>query len=133
MTYVNATETCLFNSSRNVLCSLTASLFSTYGQFISSNMTFLECTFVILTYLSNWLTFIDSAYIDRDILVVGFRSRVYGAPSSSSSSSSLSSSSSKALSNKCFKLNRLESSISLHYKKKIVKQNCEIKITPRRF
>ena len=56
VTYVNATETCLFNSSRHVLCSLTASLFSTHGQFISSNMTFLECTFVILTYLYNWLT-----------------------------------------------------------------------------
>ena len=50
------------NSSRHDLCSLTASsLFSTHGQFISSNMTFLECRFLILTYLYNWLTFIDSA------------------------------------------------------------------------
>ena len=54
VTYVNATETCLFNSSRHVLCSLTASsLFSTHGQFFSSNMTFLGCTSVILTYLYN--------------------------------------------------------------------------------
>ena len=54
-------DTCLSNSRRHVLCSLIASQFSTHGYFISSKMTFLECTFVMPTHLSYWLTIIDSA------------------------------------------------------------------------
>ena len=87
---------------------------------VAPNVPLHECTFVILTYLSNWLTFIDSAYtgISQYAFVVGFhqvfsahRHRVIIAiiiiiPSSS-----------KALYNKCFQLKRLESSSSWHYKK----------------